>query len=370
MGGGITRFFISRDKTKRFLVYGASISSDGKDFYFATTVHSPTEKHQIWVAHLENGEWSDPVNIGPDINRPEGSYAPFIAADGKTLFFSSTQPDSLGNDDIFVSSLKDGEWSPPRNIGRPINTEGDDAFLSVPASGDRIYISSSRSGNDDIYLAPLPTELRPAAVALLTGTVVDKLTKLPIDATIVIEDLQTGLPIFTAAANGTTGNFAAILQTGKDYGISISSSGYVFLSQRYTIPLNSNYEEFTRKFELDKMRTGATFVVNNIFFDYDQKTLRPESRPELERAVALLKDNPTVRIEIDGHTDNVGSASYNEKLSVARAEAVRDYLVQQGGIDSMRIEVKGFGFKKPVAPNKTEEGRQQNRRTEFVVLEM
>jgi outer membrane protein OmpA-like peptidoglycan-associated protein len=161
-----------------------------------------------------------------------------------------------------------------------------------------------------------------------------------------------------------------VLQSGKDYGISISSPGYVFLSQRYTIPVNTSYKEFTKTFELDKLRQGASFVVNNIFFDYDQAVLRPESKPELERAVALLAEYPTVRIAIDGHTDNIGSSTYNQKLSIQRAEAVREYLVTQGGIDSTRIEVRGFGFSKPIAPNTTDEGRQQNRRTEFTVLQM
>jgi outer membrane protein OmpA-like peptidoglycan-associated protein len=369
MGGGISRFFISRDKSKRFLVYGASVSSDGRDFYFATSVHSPTEKHQIWVSHLENGEWSDPVNLGPAINKPDGSYAPFIAADGKTLFFSTSHHDS-SDDDIFVTMLKDGEWSVPVNVEKPINTDANDAFLSVPASGDRIYMASSREGNDDIFVAPLPANLRPASVALLTGTILDKLTGRPIDAKIIIEDLETGLPIFTAASNATSGNFATVLQTGRDYGISISSPGYIFHSQRYTIPAHSTYTEFAEKFELDQLRQGASFVVNNIFFDYDQAVLRPESRPELERAVALLKEYPTVRFTIDGHTDNIGSASYNQKLSMQRAEAVREYLVTQGGIDSARIEVRGFGFTKPLSTNNTDQGRQQNRRTEFTIVSM
>jgi outer membrane protein OmpA-like peptidoglycan-associated protein len=369
MGGGISRFFISRDKTKRFLVYGASVSSDGKDFYFATSVHSPTEKHQIWVSHLENGEWSDPVNLGPAINKSEGSYAPFIAADSKTLFFSTVRTDS-SDDDIFVTILADGQWGTPVNVEKPINTDANDAFLSVPASGDRVYMASSREGNDDIFVAPLPANLRPASVALLSGTIIDKLTGKPIDAKIIIEDLVTGLPIFTAASNATSGNFATVLQTGRDYGISISSPGYIFHSQRYTIPAHSTYTEFSEKFELDQLRQGASFIVNNLFFDYDKAVLRPESKPELERAVALLKEYPTVRFTIDGHTDNIGSASYNQKLSMQRAEAVREYLVTQGGIDSARVEVRGFGFTKPLSTNKTDQGRQENRRTEFTILSM
>jgi outer membrane protein OmpA-like peptidoglycan-associated protein len=370
LGGGISSFFLTREKGVKFLIYGATISSDGKDFYFATTVHSSTGKHRIWVSHLLDSGWSYPVDLGPTINSPEGSYAPFIASDDKTLFFSSIMPGGFGGDDIFVSTLRDGQWQEAVNVGEPVNTRGNDAFLSVPAAGDRVYISSSRAGNDDIYTAPLPEELRPASVALLNGIILDKATGKPIEATILIEDLQTGLPIFQASNNTETGRFSTVLQAGRDYGISISASGYVFHSERYTIPAKTQYKEFAQNFELEHLKEGASFVVNNIFFDYNVATLSAESRPELERVALLLKEHPALRIEVGGHTDNVGSVSYNQKLSIMRAEAVRSYLVEKEGIDSTRIEVRGYGLSKPAGSNSTEEGRHQNRRTEFKVLAM
>ena len=173
IGGGVAQFFKDRPKGIGFRVYGGSISSDGGDFYFATTLYSPTGKHQIWVSHLRNGQWSYPENLGPAINRGGGSYAPCIAADGKTLFFAAGDQGGYGGDDIFVSSFNNGAWGDPVNVGEPINTKADDSFLSLPASGDRVYLSVNVDGNEDIFTAPLPEILRPASVVLLAGTVTD-----------------------------------------------------------------------------------------------------------------------------------------------------------------------------------------------------
>lgn len=371
MSGGITDFFTRRERSSKFRLYGAAISPDGKDFYFATTVNSQSEQHQIWVSHLVDGAWGYPQNLGPNINSGKGNYAPFIAADGKTLFFASYREGGHGGDDIYVSVLKDGEWQVPMNVGVPINTSGDDAFLSVPASGDVAYISSSREGSDDdIFRAPLPDLLRPDKVVLLSGVITDRLTGLPIEANIVIEDLQAGTTIFNANSNSASGRYTVVLQPGKDYGISVNAPGYVFVSERYTIPANADYKEFTQHFTVEKLQQGQSFVVNNIFFAYKADSVTTESALDLDRLAGLLKENPKLRIEVGGHTDNVGSARYNELLSARRAESVKEYLLNHGGIDSTRIEVKGYGFEKPAAPNDSEEGRRKNRRTEFTVLDM
>ncbi|MEO5928463.1 MAG: OmpA family protein [Candidatus Kapaibacterium sp.] len=370
LGGGITQFFHNRPKGIGFRIYGGSVSSDGNDFYFATSLFSPSSKHQIWVSHLVKGEWSYPENLGPTINNAGANYAPCIAADGKTLFFCASGRSGYGGDDIFVSSLENGAWSEPVNVGEPINTPEDNSFLSIPASGDRVYLSVTRDGNEDVYVAPLPEILRPNNVVLLSGSVTDKVTGLPIEATVVIEDLQTGQTIFKANSNATNGNYTTVLQPGRDYGISINAPGYIFRSDRYTIPERTPYKEFNHPVELEKLKTGESFVVNNIFFDYNTATLDNASRPELDRIIDLMKEHGALKMQVNGHTDNVGSSDFNYKLSVKRAEAVRDYLITNGGIDSARISVKGFGYKKPVASNKSEEGRHQNRRSEFTVLQM
>ncbi len=369
LGGGITRFFLNRDKKVGFLVYGATISGDGKDFYFATTVGSSNGRHEIWVSHLIDGAWSDPVNLGKNINSGVGSYAPFIAADGKTLFFTSSSQNGDGSDDIFVASLQNGVWGHPAPLSS-INSDRDESFPSVPASGDRIYLSIAGDGDDDIYTAALPEQYQPTKVALLNGTVLDKEGKLPIGATVYIEDLETGKSVYATNSNMASGRFTALLQPGRDYGITITAPGYVFISDRYTVPEGTPYKEFSRNFEMGKLSQGKSFVLNNVFFQYDEAELTASSRPELDRIAALMRQYPKMVIEVDGHTDNIGPADYNFRLSVRRADAVRAYLTQTAGIAPDRIQAKGYGYSKPVASNASDDGRRQNRRTEFMVVSM
>lgn len=371
LGGGITEFFKAREPGNRYRIYGGSISSDGRDFYFATTVHSRTGNHEIWVSHWDGSAWSYPENLGLDINHGAGSYAPCIAADGKTLYFTASGAQGgYGGDDIYIAVLKDGVWLKPFNMGPPINTPGDDSFISIAASGEKAYLSRTVNGNEDIYMAPIPVISRPSSVILVNGAVTDKETGTPIEATIVIEDLKTGKKIFNANSHSITGNYTTVLRPGNDYGISISAPGYVFLSARYTVPENVSYDKLNQNFNLQKLEEGQKFVANNIFFSYKTSDLSPESRPELDRLVDMMKEHPQLRLSVDGHTDNVGPVDYNMKLSLGRAEAVKEYLVTNGQIDPSRITTQGLGYSKPVASNKTEEGRRQNRRSEFTILSL
>lgn len=370
LGGGITQFFKTRQLGNRYRIYGGSISSDAKDFYFATTVHSDNGKHQIWVSHWDGKEWGYPENLGPEVNAGGGSYAPCIAADGRTLYYTAGGREGYGGDDIFVSVYKDGKWGAPFNVGAPINTAGDDAFISLSASGEKAYLSRTIDNNEDLYVAPIPVISRPSSVMLLSGIVSDKENGKPLEATIVIEDLQTGKKIFNASSNSLTGSYTTVLQPGHDYGISISAPGYVFHSARYTIPSNVAYDKLGHDFQLQKLAEGEKFVANNIFFDYNTATLSPESRPELDRIVEMMKEHPQLKIQVDGHTDNIGSADYNNQLSLKRAESVKEYIISGGEITPDRITTQGFGFRKPIAPNKSEEGRKQNRRSEFTILQL
>lgn len=368
LGGGITTFFKERPAGTSFRVYGGSISSDGLDFYFATTIQSPNNKHQIWVSHLREGAWSYPENLGGVVNDGTGSYAPYIAADGRSLYYSTGRPGGVGGDDIYVTTLVDGKWETPRNIGEPINNEDHNAFLSIPASGSKAYFAMMVDGNEDIYSASLSDMVRPKDVVLLAGIVSDKHLKTPIEATIEIEDLATGHTIFKSSSNSVDGRFTAVLRTGRDYGISISAPGYVFRSERYTIPSAAQYTEYELNIALGKPMKGENFALNNIIFDYNTASLSKESRPELDRIISFLQEYPTLHIEVGGHTDSIGSSDYNNNLSMLRAEAVRSYLINSGHIAPTRLEAHGYGFSFPIATNTTEEGRNRNRRSEFKVL--
>lgn len=367
LGGGMNEFFRTRDRSVRFKVYGSSISADGNSFYFATTLHSPDNQHQIWISRLKDGVWSYPENLGPVVNGPGGSCAPFIAADGKTLFFAANREAGLGGDDIYMTVKIGGQWQPAENIGAPINTSGDDAFLSVPASGERVYLSSSRDGDDDLYVAPLPDIVRPGQVVLLGGKIRDKVTGIPIEANIVIEDLASGITVYNANSNAQSGRYTLVLEPGRDYAVSISAPGYGFSSRRYTVSSNASYDEMQLDFALEELRSGAEITLNNIFYDYNSADLRPESRLELDRLVKLMNERSGMKITVCGHTDSLGTASYNAQLSLRRAESVRQYVASVGGVDASRVDVKGFGSQQPAATNATEEGRQKNRRITFVV---
>jgi outer membrane protein OmpA-like peptidoglycan-associated protein len=367
LGGGINEFFRARDYSVRFKVYGASISADGTSFYFATTLRSPDNSHQIWVSHLRNGEWGSPENLGPLVNGAGGSCAPFIAADGKTLFFAANRPDGAGGDDVYMTVRIGGVWQAAENVGAPINTAGDDAFLSVPASGERVYLASSRDGDQDLYVAPLPEIMRPGQVVLLGGTVVDKVTRRPIEANIVIEDLRSGITVYNVTSNAESGRYTLVLEPGRDYAVSISAPGYAFTSQRYAVASTASYDEKRLDFALEKPDAGSEITLNNIFYDYDSFELRPESRLELSRLVRLMVEQPQMKITVCGHTDSLGGERYNTQLSLRRAQAVQQYVSSVGGIDPTRVAVRGMGSRQPAAPNTTEEGRQKNRRITFVV---
>lgn len=367
LGGGINDFFSARDRSMRFKVYGASISADGASFYFATTLHSPDNKQQIWVSHMRDGVWGYPENLGPMVNGPGGSCAPFIAADGKTLFFAANRPEGHGGDDIYMTVRIGGLWHEAENVGSPINTPGDDSFLSVPASGERVYLSSSRDGNNNIYVAPLPEIMRPGQVVILGGRVIDQATGKPIEADIAIEDLSRGITVYNAVSNAGSGRFTIVLEPGRDYAVSVSAPGYGFSSHRYMVSATASYDEMKLDFPLAKLHSGSEITLTNIFYDYNSFELRTESRLELNRLVRLMSEREELRITVCGHTDSVGGEHYNAQLSLRRAQAVRDYVAEVGGIDAGRIGVRGLGSQQPAAPNDTETGRQKNRRITFVV---
>jgi outer membrane protein OmpA-like peptidoglycan-associated protein len=366
LGGGITKFF---KESNLFKIYGASVGPYGDVFYFATTAHSATGDHEIWVSRLRDGVWEYPHNLGRVVNAGGGSYAPYIAVDGKTLYFTSGRAGGYGGDDVYVTVLDDTTWQEPVNLGTTINTPGEDSFFAIPASGDRVYMSTMKNGVVTISSAPLAEQFRPASIVLLTGTVTDRLTLEPVNAFVTIEDLQTNTIVQRSVGSGINNQFATILLPGRDYGISVSAPGYGFYSTRYTIPVNSTYHEVRQDIQLDRLELGKSFALNNIFFDYNSDSLRSESSLELDRLVGLMNEYPRLRITVAGHTDNIGTPSYNEALSRRRAEAVRAYLLGRK-IEPSRIEAIGYGSSMPVAPNDTEEGRQKNRTVQFTILTM
>lgn len=320
----------------------------------------------------EDGSWSDPANMGPTINSPFQDITPFLAADGTTLYFSSDRPGGYGSNDVYMTRRLDytwKNWSPPRNLGYPINTSGWDAYYTVPANGEFAYFVSTSSGygKSDLFRIALPESARPMPVMLVSGKVRDVDGKI-VPAVIEYERLSDGKPVGSSHADPVTGAYSIALPLGHEYGLHAESDGYYPVSAHLDLTELGNFDEVQRDLVLAPLTRGSSIRLNNVFFDFDSSVLRPESYPELDRLVRLLRERPSMIIQIDGHCDDMGGHEYNMDLSRRRARAVADYVASQG-ISSARLMPRGFGKTRPVATNDTDEGRQLNRRVEYTIMQ-
>lgn len=354
----------------------AAYGPDGRTLYFTTLApyRGGMGGRDIWVSRKdEKGNWSPPENLGPTVNTPKDEEGVFIHPDGRTLFFSSNGHPTMGGFDIFRTYKgDDGKWSNPENLGPPINSPYDDVFFYLAPSGDHAYFSSIRNdaiGEKDIYVIyfEIKEEEKPK-VTVFRGKILDHITGKPIEAEIEIIDNTTGELFGKFKSNATDGKFILTLPSGKNYGISINAKGYLFHSENLNIPAHYAFREVVKDITLKPIKIGAVVALRNIFFEYNSATLLPESYPELNRVYKILIDNPTVKLELSGHTDSIGGHEYNMRLSQQRAESVRNYLLEKG-ISPSRLIAKGYGLTKPIAPNSTEEGRALNRRVEMKILE-
>ncbi|MFN3916101.1 MAG: OmpA family protein [Flavobacteriales bacterium] len=351
----------------------ASISPDGRTIYFVSERKGGQGKRDIWMCTKDgNGKWGQPKNLGNVINTKEDEEAVFIHPDGKTLYFSSKGHNSIGGYDIFKSVFNNGKWSKPENIGEPINTKGDDLFFVLAANGQVGYYASSRDGDKkniyEIRFLPVSKEKqKQPQVTVFKGIVKDEKTGAPIEATIEITDNEKNELLSSFTSNSESGRYLVSLPSGKNYAITVNAPGYVFHSENVTLSDTASYQEIRKDITLKKIEAGTKVVLKNIFFDYNKTSLREESISELNRLLKILNDNPKLKIEISGHTDNRGSDEYNNRLSQGRAKSVVEYLITMG-IEMGRLTYKGYGKAQPIASNDTEEGMQENRRVEFKIL--
>ncbi len=354
----------------RFLEF--CLAADGKTILLTMQRDDTRGERDIYVSFLKpDGTWSAPKDLGAEINTLDEEATPFLASDGKTLYFSSNGYSGYGLNDMYVSRRLDDSWihwSEPQNLGPDINTTDWDAYYTVPASGDYGYFVSNKSsyGGEDIFRVKLPESLRPAAVVLVSGKVLDKKTGKPLAAQIRYELLPSGKEIGLARSNPTTGEYKITLPAGANYGFRADTKGYIAVNENLDLTKQKTYGEVNKDLELVPIEVGQTIRLNNIFFDFSKSELKEESFSELDRLVDLIKASPEMEVEISGHTDNVGSDAQNKLLSETRAKAVKAYFVEKG-IDTKRLKTVGYGRTKPLASNDTEEGRQQNRRVEFTI---
>ena len=321
----------------------------------------------------EEGYWTTPTNLGPNINTPYDEATPFIHPDGKTLYFSSDGWPGFGQKDIFYSKLQnDGTFSKAKNLGYPINTFNDEFGFIVSADGSEGLFSSNLDGgfgDVDIYRFKLSENLKPEPVTYVKGTVKDSETKETLEASVLVINLKTNQAAYNEITDKITGDFMAVMPANENYAFNAFADGYLLYSKHFDIkPADAN-KPFELEILLDKIKIGSRVLLNNIFFDTNKFELLETSMIELNILSDLLKNNPSMVIEIQGHTDNVGDVKTNQKLSENRAKAVYDYLVGNG-IDKKQLNYKGYGEEKPAFENTTEEGRQKNRRTEFLVVKI
>lgn len=348
-----------------------SISADGNTLFFTSTRVGGKGGSDIWISTRDkNGKWGTPVNPGDSINTPYDEKSSFIHPDGKTLYFSSPGHPGMGKDDIFYSRKKqDGTWGKAVNLGYPINTKNDENSFIVSLNGQHAYFSSDRfklSRDMDLYYFDLYKAAQPAPVIYVAGVVTDSATGYPVGASIQLIDLENGIIASEVISDATNGNYLVSIPTGKNYALNIAAKGYLFYSENFSLEEYTSEKPFLINALLKPIRTGSTVILKNIFFETDSYVLKNESKAELNKLIDLLKQNPSLKIEISGHTDNQGSAAYNQSLSQNRAKAVYEYL-SATGIASSRLTFKGYGETKPLGSNETEEGRSQNRRTTFTV---
>ena len=364
--------------------------SDNKNIYFSG------------VMNRERNLWGEGQSAGHEINTNFQEGSVYIHPDGRTMYFSSKGHNTLGGYDIFVSYLDDlGHWGKPINMGYPINTPYDDLFYSATASGRYAYIASNRAGGKgglDIYKVtytgsskPMSTDrqdqliasiakpigdktvaepilIKEKSLTVFKGKVIDAVTKDPLSASIEIVLNETGEIYTSFFSNSATGKFLLSLPSGADYGISVAAEGYLFHSENFNLPKGDGFNSVNKDIALKNIAIGNNITLRNVFFDTGKWDVRSDSYPELERLVDLLGEVTSLKIEIAGHTDNIGSESFNQSLSQRRADEVVKYLVSKG-IEKDRLSAQGYGQSKPIESNDTSEGRASNRRTEFKIIE-
>ena len=348
-----------------------SLSPDKNELFFASNRPGGFGGRDIYVSNRNsNGRWGKPINLGPAINTKGDDGCPFIHADNQTLYFNSNGHAGFGLTDLFVTKrTAENGWSAPKNMGYPINTIDDEGSLIVASDGKTGYFASDgkdTKGGLDIYSIELKEDLRAAKTLWVKGKVYDKVTGKGLPSLVELTELESNTD-FSNIQTDEEGNYLVTLPQGKDFGFFVNRKGYLYFSENFSLKERGLDSAVTLNIPLQPISAGANVLLKNIFFETNKADLKPESQAELDMVARLLADNPKLVIEIGGHTDNIGTPKDNLELSTKRAGAVVKYLIDQK-IPVARLKSKGFGETKPMAANSDEKGRAQNRRTELKVI--
>lgn len=346
------------------------LSPAGNELFFSSNRPPSIGGKDIWhcdVTIQENGllSFSNPRNLGRPINSVKDDFSPFIHADNKTLYFSSNGHNGLGKSDIFWSQRTEKKWSEPQNIGYPINTSGEESGLVVDCLGEKAYFASNHVEENgqglDIYEFTLHEKIRPNPMSFMVGRIFDAETSENLDAYVEIFDTKTSHKIYESFSDKKLGTFTAYLPPQGHFGLNVRRRGYLFYSN------NIENSKDSLLIALQPAKPGSRIILHNLFFGFNAADIQQESEKEVNYLFDFLKRNTKLNIEIIGHTDNIGTENYNQKLSENRAQALATALIDKG-IAPERIKALGKGSKEPISSNKTEEGRAENRRVEIKIL--
>ncbi|MBY0434207.1 MAG: OmpA family protein [Cyclobacteriaceae bacterium] len=349
-----------------------SLSSDGRMLFFVSDRRGGVGNKDIYVSYkLDENKWTKAENLGPQVNTPYEEISPFIHVNGRTLFFASNGRAGFGGYDIYRSERNNSQWSEPENFGFPVNNHEDQFSLFITADGQRGFYShedNQRVNSSRIFEITVPEELQLQYKSnYVKGIVRDRKTQKPLKAKVDLFNINKNELTSAVQSDSITGEYLMVLTQGADYALYVSRPGYLFQSLNFNYESQLNLLPIALDVYLDPAEKGASAVLNNIFFEYNKYELKEKSLTELDKVIRFLSDNPGLRVEISGHTDNSGSAAYNLQLSQKRAQSVAAYLVEHG-IATTRVVQKGYGADKPLKPNDTEENKQINRRIEFRIL--
>ncbi|MFP5041958.1 OmpA family protein [Parasediminibacterium sp. JCM 36343] len=350
-----------------------TLSPDKRALYFSSKRPGGFGGSDLYVSYRDaRGKWGEAINMGAAINTRGDEQAPFIHADNQTLYFTSNGLPGYGGSDLFV--IRRGpanDWSEPENLGYPINTIENEGSMAVAPNGIDAYYASDRGdskGGLDLYQFELRPGIRPSKTVYVKGFVYDSKTKKGLPSNVELIDNSTGKPLMLVQTD-ETGYYFTTLPTGSDFTFNVNRHGYLFYSKQYSLHDKAADSTYRENIYLQPIELNAAIVLKNVQFENKDYQLKEASKIELSKVVQLLKDNPTIHIAIYGYTDNVGKPEDNLLLSEKRSKTVVDYFIVQG-IDGTRLQHKGFGAAKPIADNGTEAGRALNRRTELVVVGM
>lgn len=352
-----------------------SLSADGRTLYFVSDRRGGLGRRDIWVSTLnDKGQWTRAKNAGKQINTVYDEISPFIHVNSRTLYFASNGLTGFGGYDIFFTE-KDTAlmWTPPVNIGSPINNHEDQFSLFITADGKKGYYSHEEprpAGYSVSYLyeMEIPEEHQIKFKSnYVKGVVRDKKTRQPLLARIELVNLKKNETESLVDSDSISGKYLMVLTQGAEYALYVNRKGYLFQSLNFNYSEVKNFDPITLDIDMEQAREGTTAVLENIFFDIDKYDLKEKSITELEKIIRFLNENPDMKVEISGHTDDSGLSAYNKQLSQRRAQSVYNYLIAHG-INSKRLTTTGYGSDRPIADNATDAGKQKNRRIEFKIM--